>query len=415
MGIAVTGEAMARLSVPWIRSIVRRALRRDRARAIGPTDVITDAEQVTPAWLTRVLKGRNILSGGRVARIRRESFSSVTSSISRLEIRYSGDVREDAPRRLLLKCFVPDDSATGLAERRLIEAGRREVEFYNTVAEHMTAMGTAPVVRCIDARYSPERSCGHVLLDDMSETHSVPPWPLPPLREQGEQAVDALARCHAFWWEHPLLGDGVGEIPSQEDMSAFVRELEGKFSGLVDFLGDRLPDEKRRLYERFFSSILPRSFGPKGLGRALERRAITLVHGDGNWWNFLYPRAPAGGRVYMIDWQAWHVGIGTDDMIDLIGLHLDPERRHALETDLLKRYHDKLVEEGVERYGWGDCWDDYRESAIRFLAVPIWQWAVGMPAHIWWPSMNRILQTCADLHCEELLGAPLGDRSLGSG
>lgn len=83
--------------------------------------------------------------------------------------------------------------------------------------------------------------------------------------------------------------------------------------------------------------------------------------------------------------------------------------------DLLKRYHGKLVEEGVERYGWENCWDDYRESAIRSLAVPIWQWAVGMPAEIWWPSLNRILQTCADLHCEELLGAPIDDRSLGSG
>jgi hypothetical protein len=243
----------------------------------------------------------------------------------------------------------------------------------------------------------------------------VPPWPLPPLKEQCEQAVDVLARCHAFWWEDPRLGQGVGEIPGKEYVSAYVRELEEKFSGLVDFLGDRLPGEKRRLYERFFSSILPRSFGPKGLGRASERRAITLVHGDGNWWNFLYPRDPAGRRVYVIDWQAWHIGIGTDDMVDLIGLHLDPERRHALETDLLKRYHGKLVEEGVERYGWADCWDDYRESAIRCLAVPVWQWAVGMPAHIWWPSLNRILQTCADLHCEELLGAPIGDRSLGSG
>ncbi|HET8533507.1 MAG TPA: oxidoreductase family protein [Methylomirabilota bacterium] len=378
---------------------------------MGPTDVITDAEQVTPAWLTRVLKRKGVISSGKVARVGRGSVSSMTSSISRLEIRYSGDVRGDAPQRLLLKCFVPDDSA-GLVGRRLIEAGRREVEFYNVAAKHMTAMSTAPVVRCIDARYSPERSCAHVLLEDVSDTHSVPPWPLPPLRAQCEQAVDALARCHAFWWEDPRLGETVGEVPGKAFMSAFVRELEEKFPRLVDLLGDRLPNEKRKLYERFFSSILPRSFGPKGLGRASDRRAITLVHGDGNWWNFLYPRDPAAGRIYVIDWQAWHVGVGTDDMVDLIGLHLDPERRHALETDLLKRYHAKLLEEGVDRYGWADCWDDYRESAIRFLAVPVWQWAVGMPVHIWWPSLNRILQTCADLHCEELLSAPIADGSI---
>jgi hypothetical protein len=371
--------------------------------------VITEGGQVTPAWLTRVLKEKGVLSGGKVARVRQASFSSVTSSISRLEVRYSGDAREDAPRRLLLKCFVPDDRATGLVEREFIEWGKREVDFYNVVAEHMTAMDTAPVVRCYDARYSPERNVAHVLLEDMSDTHSVPPWPLPPLRAQCEQAVDALARCHAFWWEDPRLGAGVGHVPGVELMSAFVRELEEKFPSFVDLLGDRLPVEKRELYERFFSSIARRPFRPQAVVPASERRAVTLVHGDATWWNFLYPRDPARDRVYMVDWQAWRIGVGTDDMVHLIGLHLDPERRHALEIDLLKRYHGKLQEEGIDGYGWADCWNDYRESVLHFLAVPIWQWAVGLPVTIWWPALNRILHTCADLHCEELLGGSIAN------
>ena len=185
-----------------------------------------------------------------------------------------------------------------------------------------------------------------------------------------------------------------------------MRELEERFLELVAFLGDRLQPEKRKLYERFFSAILPRSLGPHGVVRVLDRRAITLLHGDGNWWNFLYPRNGGAGRVFMIDWQAWRIGVGTDDLVALLGLHLDQARRHALEMDLLTRYHGKLREEGVEGYAWDDCWHDYRESALRFLGVPVWQWAIGLPASIWWPSLTRILETCADLHCEELLNAP---------
>lgn len=406
---------MARLSVPWIQFPLRETLSRLRNRNMGTADAITDAGQVTPVWLTRALKREGVLSRGKVARIRQTSFSSVTSSISRLEVRYSDSAPRDAPRRLFLKCFVPDDSAPGLVEKQLSDSGRREVEFYNVVAGHMTAMSAVPVVRCYDARYSPERRRAHILLADVSDTHSVPPWPLPPLRAQCEQAVDALARCHAFWWEDPRLGNGVGEVPGEAVVSALVRELEEKFPRFVDFLGDRLPTEKRKLYERYFASMLRRSFGLQGLVRVSERQAITLIHGDGNWWNFLYPRNPAAGRVYVIDWQAWRVGVGTDDMVYLIGLNLDRERRHALETDLLKRYHGQLLEEGVDRYTWADCWNDYRESAIRFLAVPVWQWAVGMPAAIWWPSLNRILDTCADLHCEELLDASIANGSPGRG
>ena len=133
--------------------------------------MITDADQVTPAWLTGTLKGKGVLGRETVLQVQRTSFSSLTSLMSRLEVRYSSAEGVDAPRRLLLKCFVPRNRAIGLAETQLNEVGRREVEFYNVVAEHMAVMPMAPIVRCYDACYSPTQSRAHLLLEDVSDTH----------------------------------------------------------------------------------------------------------------------------------------------------------------------------------------------------------------------------------------------------
>ncbi|HYB70188.1 MAG TPA: hypothetical protein VEH80_05950 [Candidatus Bathyarchaeia archaeon] len=384
------------MALSQARRLLGTALRRLRSRRIEPGDVINDVPEVTPAWLTRVLREQGVLSGASVTRVRWTRLAALTASVARVHPSYSGDLLEAGPDHLVLKSFVPDPGASGLAQERLAEAGRREVDFYDVVARAMATMTAPPVARCFHARYSSQGHRAHVLLEDLSETHSAPPWPVPPERAQCEQAVGAIARYHAFWWEHPRLGRDVGEVPGEAQVSAFVRELEEKFPAFVDFLGDRLSIEHRALYERFFASAIPRLLTPRGGGS-------TLLHGDATWWNVLYPRDPAKDHARLIDWQFWRIGVGTDDMIGLVAIHLDPDRRRALERDLLSRYHARLEEAGVTRYGWSDCWSDYRESAIRHLPVPIWQWSVGMPAHVWWTSLDRILRACADLGCGELV------------
>jgi hypothetical protein len=331
------------------------------------------------------------------------SFSSTTSTMCRLELRYTDKAPRLAPRRLFLKCFIPDHRPTNLAERLLIDAGRREVEFYRVVANHMVAMNKSPVVRCYDEQYSPDTFRCHLLLDDLSDTHYQPKWPLPATGSECEQAIDALARCHAFWWEHPRLGDGIGDAFSAELVASFSRELEETFGGFADFLGDRLSADTRKLYERFFSDGPRRLLGRQGVGRLLEKRMITLTHGDANFWNVLYPRDPAADQIYLIDWQFWHIGVGTDDVAYMIGVHLDSPRRGTLDTELLKRYHNELLAQGVDQYEWADCWNDYRESIVRLLVLPIWQWAVNLPPEIWWPNLDRIVRTFEDAGCMELL------------
>src|SRR5262245_9489523 len=90
-------------------------------------DLITDVSQVTPDWLTDVLRKAGYLKQGAVSAIRTKPGPNASSTIVPLEIDYTPDSSPDAPTCLILKITRPD-----------WVTGSREVEFYNKIAARMT-------------------------------------------------------------------------------------------------------------------------------------------------------------------------------------------------------------------------------------------------------------------------------------
>ena len=364
-------------------------------------EVITDAEQVTPEWLTRILCEKDYLSQGQVISVQKANRPQQTATwfadISFLHVSYSGKAPKSAPRRLFLKVSRPDLEPADLLY------GRKEVEFYSTIAN---AMDDPPVARCYDAVYAPDTGRSHVLLDDLSETHIQPQPPLQPSRRHCELLLDSLAKFHAHWWEHPRLGTDIlkllnGETSSEQvlRLPPSMHETAEMFPGFVDLLDDRLPAARRDLYEKVLLSW-PFSRLSERLD---ERRGITLIHGDAHAWNFLYPRDPERNRVCIIDWHEWDISLGTNDLAELIVLWWYPERRARMEEPLLRRYHRQLIEYGVKGYAWEQCWNDYRLSAIRILLYPVWMHAENRPPTTWWPILERAILAFQDLECADLL------------
>ena len=352
--------------------------------------VLRGAEEATPAWLTETLRRDGALARGTVVAVRPEaSRSLLISDVSRLEIEYSPDATPDAPRSLFLKIsrpvFQPEAS---------VDHSHKEFEFYTSIAREMP---DAPAPRCYDAAFSAETRRSHLLLEDLTDTHSQPPSPMPPSAGHCEQAVDCLARVHAFWWEHPRLGAGVRELLTESDVGRVARAASEKFARFADFLGDRLSPRRRALYERVMACF------PAPWERLTAAKGLTLTHGDAHTWNFMYPREGGARRTVLIDWQLWHPHVGARDLAFMMTLYWYPERRALLEEKLLRRYHERLSEWGVESYGWDECLTDYRWSALRNLFVPVWQWAGGMPPTVWWSSLERAALAFEDLRCGELL------------
>jgi hypothetical protein len=358
---------------------------------------ITDMEQVTPEWLTRVLQRKGVLPHGQVTAVQKKPLRttiSITSTLARFAVSYSDDAPPSVPTHLFLKISKSDFEAA-LSAR----VGKNEVEFYTTVVD---AMNDPATVHCYDAVYAPATGQSHVLLEDLSETHFQTEWPLPPTQQHCETVMEGLARLHACWWEHPRLGTEIGQLPAAAARTAGIADTHRRIREFVDFLGDRLSVDRRHVYDKILTS-LPGVWDRYRGTRLSERKAVTLVHGDAQMWNFFYPRDATTDHVRIIDWQFWHLGIGTDDLAYMMALHWYPERRRIMERELLKRYHSELLKQGVVNYTWDECWFDYRVSALTNLLVPALQWSVKLPAAAWWSHLERAMLAYHDLACDELL------------
>jgi hypothetical protein len=105
-------------------------------------------------------------------------------------------------------------------------------------------------------------------------------------------------------------------------------------------------------------------------------------------------------KAYIIDWQCWRIDTATDDLAYMIALHWFPERRRALERDLLKNYHEAL-KVGVKNY-LGHLLARLQTLSIGNLH-PLWQWSAKLWPAIWWPHLERAFMAFEDLTGEELL------------
>ncbi|HYY96472.1 MAG TPA: hypothetical protein VE713_18345, partial [Pyrinomonadaceae bacterium] len=192
-------------------------------RASDTSEPLRGPDEVTPEWLTDVLQREGRLARGEVAGVRvAESRALIVSSIARLEVSYTAGA--EGPTRLFLKVSTP---------RLQAHFSRREVDFYNTVAR---ASPELPLVRCFDAVFSEHSGASHLLLEDLTETHTQTQAPLPPSARDCELAVESLALLHARWWESPRLGVDIGKLTTEAEFEELRALLEKHLAGFADFL-----------------------------------------------------------------------------------------------------------------------------------------------------------------------------------
>jgi hypothetical protein len=343
-------------------------------------------ESVSPESLTLALRHAGVLGEGRVEAVEIDNArSTILSRITRLRLAYKGDV-VGAPATLILK--------TGLPERLTGEFGRKEVEFYKCVAA-ATPAGLLP--RCFEAHWDPNTWDWRLLLGDLSDSHKiVTAWPLPPSLAECRTILQTWARFHAHWWDDPRLGTSVGRWGDAQAVDRFLLRLADKLAAFCDRMGDRLPSERKRLYER----LLDRT--PQLLKRFDTRRAVTIVHGDAHVWNCFMPK-DGGSDVRLFDWDAWRLGIAGEDLAYMMAMHWYPDRRRLMEAPLLDLYHATLETHGVAGYDRRALDDDYRFSALWSITTPVWQAEANIPALIWWNNFERIHMAVEDLGSQELL------------
>ena len=344
---------------------------------------ILDFAQVTPEWLTERLKIGGHLNQAEVVDVRVTPRGNL---VAHLEIEYSSN-ESALPSRFFLKKGDGDSCVD------------REVRFWQ---ETVSLGETPPTAPCLDGIYDPETNAAHLLSEDVTDTHyHRDELDLSDLRSDSERVIDRLAHIHAFWWDHPRLGNGLGGFPREDNILFFggPSGYEKRLAYAVDLVGDRFSTDRRRIYERVLGSYPFRDL--RGVSRLSPGNRLTTINGDMDYTNVFFPNDPNRDPVYVIDWGLWEIRVGTDDIAQF-GLcgYCDPKTN--LTRDLVRHYYDGLLRHGVKDYLWEDCWHDYRLSTIRALVKAIMPFRDSERC---WIILGRAFDSFYDLKCEELLTA----------
>jgi hypothetical protein len=354
--------------------------------------VITAIDQVTPGWLTDVLRRSGALTRGRVTAFDTANGRGNWSSNVRLVVNYTADALGALPRRLFLKMV---DTDTGDGEY----FGPSEVDYYTR--DYVDAPD-APLLRCYDARYSEELRRYHVLLDDVSETH-VNASERQPSLAYGLALAEGLAALHARWWGGERLAEAGAPMHSAGHIQNFVAIAEPGVDHILGRFSSELqphwPGAMRELFARHPQAMIERTSDPNG---------FTLIHGDAGEHNILVPRQ--GDRpVYIIDRQPfdWSLTtwLGAYDLAYALVLDWPTELRRQWEMPVLERYYAGLVERGVQGYSWQRLVDDYRLCVAMGVYVAV-EYCRGGIQERWidfgLTMLRRSLTACDDLDSRAL-------------
>lgn len=356
-------------------------------------EIITHLDQVTPEWLTAVLRRGGALTRGAVVAFAVDAGRGNWSTSGSLQLTYSADATGERPSRLFLKLV---DADTGDGEF----FGSSEVDYY---LRDYIDVADAPLLRCYDGQYSPSLRRYHLLLEDVSPTHVIA-CDQPPTLDYGLALAEAFATLHARWWGADRLAAAGAPIHDAAHIRRFVAIAEPGAGHIIRELSSDLaphwPAAIRAIFAHHPEAMIAR-------GRDLN--GFTLMHGDAGCYNIMIPRD--GDRpLYLIDRQPfdWSLTtwLGAYDLAYAIALDWEVDARRRWEVPILRHYHEALLRRGVTGYNWDQLWDDYRLCVAMgvYIAVEYCRGGVNHDTQwVWLPMLQRALTACDDLDVFQLL------------
>jgi hypothetical protein len=320
----------------------------------------TSIADVTPAWLTAVLRADGALSGdGTVTGVVAEQIAVGTGFLSDLfRLRLQGD----GPESLILK--LPATSALYRATAERANAYRREVVFYRDLAPSCSLR----IPHAYHAGFE-ESGAMVLLLEDLGALDA--PDHLEGLElDRAGLVIDQLAGFHAWGASSnrppldpavfPAVVDHVGQVGALIPLGwqTYLAHRRHDHPPAVDRLVERLPDLALELADSLA--------GP-----------ACLAHGDLRVDNLFF----AGDDVAVVDFQFCTRASGIYDVAYLISQGLDTTVRRGHDHELVGRYVHALRSAGLS-IGVDTAWDQYVRATALLVAYPL-------GAIMGWPTLGE--------------------------
>jgi hypothetical protein len=212
----------------------------------------------------------------------------------------------------------------------------------------------------------------------------------PPTVDHAARLVEGLACLHAHFWEDARF----------EGAWSWVKPaMRGSY-------GAKLVDSARRQ----FADRFPPVFGElcdlyvehhPEITELWDEGEQTLIHGDTHAGNQFGDAEDAG----LYDWAVVSRSPGIRDVAIFLGNSCPTEVRRAQQDGWLRRYHQVLIESGVDAPDLGTLWDRYRRCVLYAWVAATTTASMGskwQPIEVGMSGMQRATDACADL---DTLGA----------
>ena len=323
----------------------------DRAAAFIPSP-----EQVSAVWLTEVLQadGRDVVVRGF------EAADIGTGQLGRC-IRYRLDLdgadASAGPRSVVGK--FPSDSETSRQTGVELRNYVREVRFYQQFQQRLSIA----TPRCYFAEIEGEGPHFALLLADLAP--AVQGNQIEGCRaEVAKAAVLELAGLHAPTWNDATLLEVDWLTAPGEEGAARNRELYVQMlPGFLGRYGEHLESDAREILSGYCASARPWS--------AERPDPFALIHIDYRLDNLLIDERVSPPAITAVDWQSIAIGRPLGDVSYFLGAGLEPPRRRRCEEEIVRAYHRRLVEAGIDDYHWDECWADYRLGTFAGFGVTV--------------------------------------------
>lgn len=273
--------------------------------------------------------------------------------LARVALTYAEETNT-APLSLIAKFAATRPDTREMARDQSLY--QREIGFYRDIGQDVGIR--VPV--CYFSDFDEETQYFVMLLEDMA-----PGEPSDQVvgtsKETSRQVIEQFAKLHAKWWNSDKLDNygwakwiinemSMGEALIRLKKSIKQIEETGKF--------DAYPEMKRLMY------LLPPLFRME----PAPPYPFSLTHGDLRSDNIIQPSAK-GGEFCVLDWQLAGKGDPVNDIARWMAQSITIEDRKETEQDLLKFYHDKLIEHGVTGYSYKKFVNGYKMNLVVILVM----------------------------------------------
>ena len=347
-----------------------------------------DIAELTPAYLTTALRHAGHLANGEVASVDASPLGAgvgFVGQLARLRLGYTGD-HGGLPDVMIAKFPIEDPMAKYIAQM---------YGFYRTEAEcyrKSTTVGLGvptPVVYLSEV--SDDDIGTLILMEDLGDARMADQLAGADLAD-AQAVIDVGAQLHATWWESPHLDDLTWLRPLNNPAYMAIGDQYAQSWPVFAEMFASAPAAALEVGERIGAQL------PLSYNWLMANRPTTLAHTDFRLDNFFFGRVDA--PVTVIDWQLSCRGVGAADIAYFIVQSLTTEMRRQHGEDLLRRWHQGLVDRGVTGYTWDDAQADFHDSVMLQMSIPVISAANLDPAN---ERGRQLLHTLGDRNCQALV------------